>query len=237
MIDARVISIGCLSAHPLWGERAPVRTGHATTTLIRSSGATILVDPGLPEQVIAARLSERAGITPEQVTHVFLSSFHPETHRGLGAFPEATWLIHHDEREGQGVPLVHSLKRAADAGERDVVSALEREVAILQRCRPAPDRLAPGVDLFPLPGVTPGTCGLLVALNERTLLIAGDAAPTGEHVRRGMVLPVCFDVNRARESLAEAIQIADLLIPGRDNLIALDAGPGGPTPDAADTDD
>ncbi|MDP1662201.1 MAG: MBL fold metallo-hydrolase, partial [Phycisphaerales bacterium] len=93
MLDVRIISIGTLSAHPLWGERAPVRTGHSTCTLVRSGDVTLLVDPGLPEQMMAARLMERANIPPERVTHVFLTSFHPDTHRGIGAFKEAMWWI------------------------------------------------------------------------------------------------------------------------------------------------
>ena len=40
-MDIRVISIGTLSANPLWGEREAVRTGHATTTLIQAGQRTI----------------------------------------------------------------------------------------------------------------------------------------------------------------------------------------------------
>ena len=46
--DFRVISIGALAAHPLRGERGEVRPAHATTTLIASGKARILVDPSLP---------------------------------------------------------------------------------------------------------------------------------------------------------------------------------------------
>jgi hypothetical protein len=69
-MDVRVISIGTLSVHPLWGERTPVRTGHATTTLVRTGGKVILVDPSLPAQVLEARLAERANVKPEQITDV-----------------------------------------------------------------------------------------------------------------------------------------------------------------------
>ena len=37
--EYRIISIGTLAANPLWDEKVPVRTGHATTTLIASAGA------------------------------------------------------------------------------------------------------------------------------------------------------------------------------------------------------
>ena len=47
-MDWRIVSIGTLSSHPLWSERGEVRTGHATTTAIKSGDAMLLVDPSLP---------------------------------------------------------------------------------------------------------------------------------------------------------------------------------------------
>ena len=163
-IETRVISIGALAAHPLWEERAAVRTGHATTTLVRTGGMTLLVDPGLPARALAARLNERAGIEPKDVTHVFLTSFQPDTTRGLGAFEHATWWVSESEREGIGVPIAAQLQKLAqDEGDDEVIELLRREVALLKRCKAAPDSLAAGVDLFPLPGTTPGTTGLLIS--------------------------------------------------------------------------
>jgi glyoxylase-like metal-dependent hydrolase (beta-lactamase superfamily II) len=74
------------------------------------------------------------------------------------------------------------------------------------------------VDLFPLPGVTPGACGLLLSLPRTTVLVCGDAVATIEHLEQGKVLPSCYDTEQARASFAEALQIADLLILGRDNI-------------------
>ncbi|MBL8990400.1 MAG: MBL fold metallo-hydrolase [Phycisphaerae bacterium] len=224
-MDVRVISIGCLSANPLWGEKAAVRTGHATTTLVRVGPTVIVVDPGLPAPALAARLNERAGLSPEQVTHVFLTRFHPDTVRGLDLFPDAAWLISHEEREGIGVPLAETLRRTAradaESGEPDVQTraALERQINLLQRCSAAPQRLADGVDLFPLPGVSPGLTGLLLAEEDRTTLVCGDSVATAEHLARAMVLPNCASVEAARTSFAEAVEVADLLVLGRDNIV------------------
>ena len=79
----RVISIGTLAANPHWGERGAVRPAHATTTLIVSGSAKILVDPSLPPQVIVPRLVERAGIGPDDITHVFLTCLNPIHRRGI----------------------------------------------------------------------------------------------------------------------------------------------------------
>lgn len=222
-MDLRIISIGCLDAHPLWDERQPVRTGHATTTLIRLGQMTLLVDPGLPGPILESRLAERARITPADVTHVFLTSFRPDVRRGLPLFERAAWWISEAEREGVGVPLIDALKRAAEAHDHKLEELLRQDIAALKRCEAAPDRLgrAAGtrIDLFPLPGVTPGLAGLVVAEPNRTTVVAGDAVPTIEHFERGQVLKSAADAARAAESFAEVLEIADIIVPGRDNLI------------------
>lgn len=219
-MDIRIISIGALAAHPLWGEKAPQRTGHGTCTLVRTADAVILVDPGLPPEALRARLAERANLRPADVTHVFLTSFHPDTHRGLPLFDKAAWLIAREEREGAGVPLVTMLHELTSRGEERLAESIRAEIAMLKRCEEAPDALAQDVDLFPLHGVTPGLSGLLIAETEATTLICGDAIATIEHLRARQVMPTCADREQARASFAEAVEIADFLILGRDNIVA-----------------
>lgn len=218
-VDIRIISIGTLAAHPLWHEREPTRSGHATSTLIRSADLSILVDPGLPAQIMAARLNERSGLEPGAITHVFLTRFCPETTRGLGAFEHATWWIGEVERETTGAALAGELRRAHDAQDHELSRVLQRDVAMLRACNPCPDTLTDGVSLFPLPGVTPGLCGLVLSQALATTLVCGDAIATIEHLEQGKVLGTHADVERARESFAEAVEIADVLILGRDNMV------------------
>jgi len=225
-MQSRVISIGTLAAHPLWGERQQVRTGHMTTTLVRAGERRIVVDPGLPAAALAARLGERANLAPGQITDVFLTSFHPDGRRALAAFDAAVWWIHADERESVGVAMAQRLRAMSmregveDAGERDeeLMAHLRQEIATLQRCKAAPDSFADRVSIFPLPGVSPGTCGLLLEDMRHTTLICGDAVATSEHLDEGRVLHAA-DLDKARTSLEEALEIADLLILGRDNMV------------------
>lgn len=218
-MDYRIISIGTLASHPLWNERGEVRTGHATTTLIRAGEHTILVDPSLPGEILEARLRERCGFGAERISHVFLTSFRPDLRRGLGRFDEARWWLAETEREAVGRSLIAAFEQARDAGETEQAQVLRDEIGLLRRCEPAPDQLAERVDLFPLPGRTPGSAGLLLSLPRSTVLLCGDAIPTSEHLERGQVLADCFNLEQARESFAEAVEIADLLILGRDNLV------------------
>lgn len=217
--ELRVISIGTLPTHPLWGERTQVRTGHATTSLVSTKGRKILVDPGLPAPALVARLAERANVTPADITDVFLTSFRPDVRRALSAFDNAQWWLSEAERESVGVPLAQRLASMADDEDHILRDAIAQDIAILQRCKAAPDKLADQISLFPLPGVTPGMCGLLIENNRFATLICGDAVPTVEHLERGVVLPGAVDVDKARESFTEAIEIADMLVLGRDNLV------------------
>ncbi len=223
-MDFKVISIGTLAANPLWGERAPARTGHATTTLITVGDKKILVDPGLPEQALVARLSERANLNPSDITHVFLTSFLPDTRRALTAFDSATWWVSSDEREAIGGIIATKLKEmitrgSAASGGPALREALENDIAILKRCQPPPENLGERVDVFPMPGVTPGLCGLLLSGPRHTTVICGDAIPTVEHLDQGQILPMAADLDRARQSFEEALEVADLLVLGRDNVV------------------
>ena len=117
------------------------------------------------------------------------------------------------------VSLSEQLAVASQHPEDGGVEPLEIRLQILDRLRPAEDSIAPGIDIFPVAGVTPGTCGLLLAQPRKTILITGDAVATREHLANAQVLPTCWNREIAQDSFAEAIQIADIIIPGRDNLL------------------
>jgi glyoxylase-like metal-dependent hydrolase (beta-lactamase superfamily II) len=213
-----VISIGTLSRNRLWGETQAVRTAHATTSLIRVGKRNILVDPGLPPQALGARLYERTGLRPEQVDTVFLTNFRPAHRTGLPLFTKANILIH--EREQQAVSS-HLRRLIDEAPEEDLDRAmLSDELKLVESLKTPEDQFAEQVDLFPLFGYTPGNCGLLIAAPTYTALLAGDAVPTLDHFLAGQVLPDAFDIQAAQESMREVYEIADLIVPGHDNLFA-----------------
>jgi glyoxylase-like metal-dependent hydrolase (beta-lactamase superfamily II) len=218
-VEYRVVSIGTLAAHPLWDERTPVRTGHATTTLICTGRTNLLIDPALPGEVLAARLNETSRVKASDITHIFLTSFEPERRRGLVSFDHAEWLMHEPEIEAARAALMHRLDEAESRHEAELAAHYRNDLELLRNVKPAPDSLAANVDLFPLPGVTPGTCGVLLALPMMTVLITGDAVATVEHLEQGKVLPACVDVEQAQESFREAIEIADVIVPGRGNVL------------------
>ncbi|MHC4220050.1 MAG: hypothetical protein ACYSU7_16520 [Planctomycetota bacterium] len=147
-LQYRVISIGTLPANSLWGEdqRAEVRTGHATTTLICPGGDThILVDPSLPPVALLARLGERAPRTQHRITHVFLTSADALHRRAIEVFEDATWLVHEPELDAARAVLSARLSQARDEGDDEVETLARHDLDILGRCRPAPDTLAESI--------------------------------------------------------------------------------------------
>lgn len=219
-----IISIGTLGRNLLWGESQPLRTAHATTSLIRAGARNILVDPGLPSVAVVARLFERTGLQPQQIDTIFLTNFRGPRISAIELFSSAQLLIHEPELTFARARLESFIEQAPD---EDLDRAtLEAELELLERFAPAEDQLAPGVDLFPLPGMTPGTCGLLIAAPLTTTIIAGDAVPTVDHFLAGQMLPESHDLTTAEESFREVYEIADLIVPGYDNIFINPRGRG-----------
>jgi glyoxylase-like metal-dependent hydrolase (beta-lactamase superfamily II) len=219
-----IISIGTLSRNRLWNESTVVRTAHATTTLIRTGKRAVLVDPGLPAQALGARLYERTGLKPEAIDTIFLTNARPAHRAGLSAFGKARVLIHELERQAARSQLEALIESAP---EEDIDrAAMEKELELIESFKIADDKLAENVDLFPLFGYTPGTCGLLVTSPLSSTLIAGDAVPTLDHFLAGQVLPDSYDIKAAQESMAEVYEIADLIVPGHDNWFVNPRGQG-----------
>jgi len=215
-MDYRVISIGALSRHELWTNPPAEGAAHATTTLIRSGKKAILVDPALPIKALAPRLAERAGLQPDDITDVFLTCFRPAHRWGLSGFTKANWWISELERETVGRTLVEQFQNTED---EEIGKLLKQDIELLQNLKAAPDKLADQVDLFPSPGFTPGTCALLLSPPNSSIVIAGDAVATGEHLEAGRVLRGAYDAEQAMESLSEIIEIADVIVPGHDNVL------------------
>ena len=217
MPSYRVISIGALSRNELWSKQVQENAAHATTTLIESGDKRILVDPALPPQILLARLAERTGLGADDITDVFLTTFRPAHRMGLEAFPKANWWVSKMERETAGAMLVERFQM--EEGDEDLQEHLRKDIALLQKCQAAPDKLAPNVDLFPLYGFSAGTCGLLISMPKETVMIAGDAIASAEHLIAGRVLRGAVQLEQAQDAITEIIEIADTIVPGHDNVV------------------
>jgi len=217
-VDYSIISIGTLAVNRLWGESRPARTSHATTTLVCDGKRRILVDPSLPAAALAARFFERTGQPPDSVTDVFCTSLRPVHRRSVEAFPAARWWCAEAELESYSRHLA-ALRDSADRLESADVALVEADLTLLERFKPAPDKFSEQVSLFPLPGPSDGSAGLLLTPPTATIVIAGDAALTRDHVEHGQVWEGATDTAAAMDSLTELLDLADVIIPGHDNVM------------------
>jgi glyoxylase-like metal-dependent hydrolase (beta-lactamase superfamily II) len=173
---------------------------------------------------MAARLYERTGLMPQAIYTVFLTNFRPAHRAGLPLFAHAKILIHEVEQQATMQHLERLIEGAPDEDiDRRVMT---QELALIRSLTPAPDQVADQLDLFPLPGYTPGTCGLLIKLMTSTVIIAGDAVPTQEHFLAGQVLPDAYDIQAAQESMREVYELAEVIVPGHDNVFVNPRGAG-----------
>lgn len=219
-MEYRVISIGTLSHNRLWGEAAPVRTAHATTTFVTEGRRRILVDPSLPGPILAARFHERTGRTLDEVTDVFCTTLRPVHRRGIEALDKATWWVSETELELYARHL-EGLAGSAERLEAEDREALEADRRLLQRFQPAPEQFGEQVTVYPTAGPSPGAAGLLLTEPTCTLVVAGDAVATREHLERGRVWQGSADTEAALRTLQDLLELADAAICGHDNLVLL----------------
>lgn len=216
-VEYKIISIGTLSHNLIWNESRPVRTQHATTTLITCEDKLILVDPALPPQILEAKFFERTGQPLANVTDVFCTTLRPDSRRAIEALGNANWWASETELEWYGQQLV-ALEDSAQRMNPDEAENIEKELELLRRFKPAPEKFTEQVSLYPLDGPTPGCAGLLLTPPTNTVIIAGPAVATSEHLSRGMVWDECNDTEAAMETFKDILELADLIIPGFDNV-------------------
>jgi glyoxylase-like metal-dependent hydrolase (beta-lactamase superfamily II) len=207
-IRVDVLAIGNLAKNKYWNEKAPVRREYATAALVRSGDVVLVVDPGWPAEVLDSALHYRAGLAAKDVTHVFLTHFDAAHAMGVGLFEKAQWSMYDEEIRYADAEL------PADAPAR----------AILARLQAAPEKFAPGVDLFPTFGHTPGHASVLVYTTVETTILSGDAVLTRDHFESGDLGEAPWDLQKAKVSFEDILEIADLIVPGHDNVFACRAG-------------
>jgi len=75
------------------------------------------------------------------------------------------------------------------------------------------------VHLYPLVGPSLGSAGLLLTPQTSSIVIAGDAALTAQHVLAGRLWEGCADTETAGSALQDILEVADVIIPGHDNVM------------------
>jgi glyoxylase-like metal-dependent hydrolase (beta-lactamase superfamily II) len=195
--------------------------------LVDTGSRRILIDTGagslgpttghLHEKVAAC------GFASEQIDLIILSHMHPDHIGGLTTpekalcFPNAEVVVSQKEYEFWTAPENQSKldsKTLLGLGEMEhvMISAIRDNVVPLAamgrlRFTADEDELAPGIQVLPAPGHTPGHLAVLISSGRQQLLFAGDAITHPAHVSHPDWKTV-FDVSPA-EAIATRWQILD----------------------------
>jgi N-acyl homoserine lactone hydrolase len=179
--------------------------GISTVALIRIDGRTLLFDTGpyAYRPILQGRL-KKLGVDPGEIDTVILSHVHWDTAANADLFPNADIVLHEKELAYAETPGSHDADTPGYVGR-----ALRR-----LRLRPVTGEqdIAAGVRLVELPGHSPGSIGALVGnalLAGDAVTCAGDAAAGAIRYQRG------YD-ERATQSLARAMTLAEIIYPGHD---------------------
>lgn len=212
------------------GEKIPAPI---TGWLVRSSEKTILVDtgPSTPElanrwhhairrsdEQSPAALLRAKGVDPERLSLVILTHLHWDHCYNLEQFPAARFVIQAEELRA-AVDPIPTQRLAYEVGLPGVhppwLWAFDRLEVVRGVCD-----IAPGVQVVPLPGHTPGLQGVAVATRAGRHLIASDAVPLYENLHplaSGCIPPgIHVDVAACFQTFERMYALADVILPSHD---------------------
>jgi len=195
-----IVNIGTLPLNKFWGETERVRPATATCTLLEVGGRRLLVDPSPEPQELEPMLFARTGLRPGDIDQVFLTHFHGDHRYGIELFGGQAWMM-------------------AAAGLEDWRRQSPEDIAQISRVAPAEGALPQGVELFPSPGHTEGSCSLMAHTVWGPLFVTGDAVMAGEYFDAEEGYGNSVDFERAAETIRRIKASAALVIPGHGNLI------------------
>ncbi|MFF4349255.1 MBL fold metallo-hydrolase [Streptomyces sp. NPDC001530] len=158
------------------------------------------------------------GLDAEDIDTVVLTHAHWDHVQNIDLFPQATLLLHPDERRYAHTP--HANDWATPAWTGLLLEQLPvREVT-------DGEEIIPGVDVIGLPGHSPGSIGVVVQTELGRATITGDALHFA-YVARTKRNPLVFwDADQAARSIERVLTVSDVVYPGHDRPFRLTSDAG-----------
>jgi glyoxylase-like metal-dependent hydrolase (beta-lactamase superfamily II) len=190
--------------------------GFCMVTLVEGVDAAgqpkrLLFDPAMVgrRRVLWDALAKR-GLGPRDIDGVVLSHSHWDHIQNIDVFDHAPIMIHPYERRYALKPHINDWATPAWTG-----AILERQQLVEVS---EGDQLLQGVRVIDMPGHTPGGIGLAVETTNGLAVIAGDALHHGRVALLGENPLVFWDRKAAADTIARAVDMADLIYPGHDRV-------------------
>lgn len=177
-----------------------------TSTLIRGKDNTgknfnLIIDPTLrvKSEDFYFDINRRTGLCPSDITHCFATHEHMDHFFGFNYFPDIEWLA--------PKPVVEQLRRS--------------EHIDASKIKEVHGEFLPGVYALPIPGHKNSLHGVAFIFNKRKIIIAGDSVMTKYHYKAITTNETIDEdnVELAKQNIRRLKEIADIIIPGHDNII------------------
>lgn len=202
--------------HGFPGKLASGYMGWSAVVLIETAGKKILFDTGGPgkRNDIRKRLLNLS-IKPGDIDILVLSHFHEDHVYNFDYFTNAKILLHEKEAEWvlsdpDDFPMPKFLYPVVEKTGR--LELISKDVEIV-----------PGVQTLHVPGHTPGCMALILRDEDMpTTVLAGDAVKNLAELAYGKVAMTWDDEASAR-SIRTVREIAKVVVPGHDRLLAVQA--------------
>jgi len=207
-----VITSGHLSRNKFWGESETVQYHPvlATCTVVQTEHGNVVVDPSQDGEEMRQSVFNRCGLKPSDIDIVYSTHFHRDHWMGAHAFPNAAFYMPKTDCESAMALKDYVIPEHAES---------------LARLVPIEGQIVEGLTLVPLPGHTPGLQGVLFDAPEGRVLISGDSIMNFEYFQAKEGYFYSVSLEKSRESIEKAAQIADFIVPGHGNYFPVRAYP------------
>lgn len=128
------------------------------------------------DQELLAQLATR-NLSPDEISHLFLSHFHADHIAGLSSFPKAQFHYH-----DPSLDLLTKLSRFQQVRQGFLAKLIPPDFSTRSKhhtpsslSNPSPISLDLPYHWIALPGHAPGHCGLLISTPQKKILLAADA--------------------------------------------------------------
>jgi glyoxylase-like metal-dependent hydrolase (beta-lactamase superfamily II) len=190
--------------------------GLSSSVLVRAENRKMVFDTGLHgvAGIVLANL-KKLSVTPQEIDTVFLSHLHFDHVNNLQLYPNAEILVGKTEWESalanrDPYTPVESLYYIRDYRKFRLIEGDRKEIL-------------PGVTSLLTPGHSPGHCSLLMEVDGKRVVLAGDAVKNRVELQNERS-DLCMDGAAATASIRRIKALADRVLPGHDGWVEIIAG-------------